>query len=81
VKLPCDISSKEFIKSLQKLGYNVTRQKGSHIRLTALNNGKQHHLTIPAHDPLKIGTLSAILSDIAQQFAIPKEEVIKKLFG
>jgi len=42
------------IKSLVPLGYTVTRQTDSHIRITTELNG-QHHITIPAHDLLKSG--------------------------
>jgi hypothetical protein len=41
----------------------VARQSGIHIQLTTQQYG-EHHDTIPSHDPLKIGTLSAILGDI-----------------
>lgn len=58
------ISAGELIKSLSKIGYEVTRQKGSHIRLTT-HFPKVHHVTVPNHDPIRIGTLSSILSDIA----------------
>ncbi|MBX2967390.1 MAG: type II toxin-antitoxin system HicA family toxin [Cyclobacteriaceae bacterium] len=34
MKLPRNISARELIKSLGKIGYEVTRQKGSHIRLS-----------------------------------------------
>ncbi|MDJ0658694.1 MAG: type II toxin-antitoxin system HicA family toxin [Crocosphaera sp.] len=34
MKLPRDLSSDDLIKALSKLGYGVTRQTGSHIRLT-----------------------------------------------
>ncbi len=60
MKIPRDISAQELIKSLQKLGYSVTRQKGSHIRLTTTSNG-EHHLTIPNNNPRKLGTLSSII--------------------
>ncbi|MCX5727868.1 MAG: type II toxin-antitoxin system HicA family toxin [Nitrospirae bacterium] len=43
-----------------QLGYSVTRQTGSHLRLMTSEHG-EHHLTIPLHSPLRIGTLSAIL--------------------
>ena len=56
MRLPRDTSAQELIKSLQKLGYVVTRQKGSHIRLTTTSNG-QHHLTIPNHNTLKLGNI------------------------
>jgi len=80
MKLPLNISADELINSAQKFGYVVTRQKGSHIRITTSING-QHHLTIPNHSPIKLGTLSSILNDIASHFNLSKEEVINRLFG
>ena len=80
MRLPRDISGKDLIKLLKPLGYEVTRQTGSHIRLTTAKNG-EHHITIPNHDPLKIGTLAAILSDIAVHFNKSKDELINELFG
>jgi len=79
MKLPRDIDSQQLIKSLNKFGYESTRQSGSHIRLSTQQNG-QHHITIPNHDPLKIGTLNAILTEVAQHLGIPKQELIEKLF-
>ena len=65
MKIPRNIDAQQLIKALHKYGYEPTRQTGSHIRLTTLQNG-QHHITIPNHDPLRIGTLNAILTDVAQ---------------
>ncbi len=60
MKIPGDIGSKKLIKSLEKLGYRPTRQSGSHIRLTRIKDNQEQHLTIPNHNPLKIGTLNNI---------------------
>ena len=60
MKLPRNVSTDELIGSLQKLGYTITRQKGSHIRVTTNLNG-QHHITVPNHSPIKLGTLSLSL--------------------
>lgn len=79
MKLPRNLSGDELIKKLKKLGYEPTRQLGSHIRITTEEKGI-HHITIPAHKPLKVGTLSAILKDIASHFKITREELIEKLF-
>lgn len=79
MKIPRDTSAKSLLKATEKLGYKITRQIGSHIRLTTMENG-QHHITIPNHDPIKIGTLSSILSEIADHFQTSKEEIIKRLF-
>ena len=64
MRLPRDVSGLRLSKRLEPLGYVVTRQKGSHMRLTTTQNG-EHHVTIPVHDPLRIGTLSSILTDVA----------------
>jgi predicted RNA binding protein YcfA (HicA-like mRNA interferase family) len=80
MRLPRDISAQELIKSLQKLGYTISRQKGSHIRLTTASNGV-HHITIPNHNPVKIGTLSSIIGEVAIHFKQTKEEIAEKLFG
>ncbi|MCK4291584.1 MAG: type II toxin-antitoxin system HicA family toxin [Planctomycetes bacterium] len=79
MKIPREISGEELAKLLKKYGYEITRQTGSHIRLTTTEKG-QHHITIPAHKYLKIGTLSSILSDIAIHFKINKGDLIKNLF-
>ena len=78
-KIPRDITGYELIKLIGKFGYQITRQTGSHIRLTTTENGI-HHITVPNHNPLKIGTLSNILSDIANHFQLSKKELLEKLF-
>jgi predicted RNA binding protein YcfA (HicA-like mRNA interferase family) len=80
VKLPRDISGKDLIKALSCLDYEVTRQTGSHIRLTTKRNG-EHHITVPAHDPIKIGTLNAILKGISEHNHLNRTELIRMLFG
>lgn len=79
MKLPRDLSGTDLVKALEKLGYEVTRQTGSHIRLTTLENG-EHHLTIPAHVPIKVGTLNAILKDVATHFELDRETLLEQLF-
>jgi predicted RNA binding protein YcfA (HicA-like mRNA interferase family) len=79
VKLPRDISGEELAKGLGRLGYHVTRQTGSHIRLTCALPS-EHHLTIPSHHPLRVGTLAAILSGVAAHQKISKDEVIARIF-
>lgn len=80
MKLPRSLSAIALIKALKKFDYEVTRQTGSHIRITTQLNG-EHHVTIPNHDPLKIGTLSGILTDAAKHLNMNKDELIHKLFG
>ena len=80
MKLPRDISGPELARLLKKLGYQISRQTGSHLRLTTNDRG-QHHVTIPNHDPIKVGTLSGILGDVARHFEINRDELLKRLFG
>ncbi len=79
MKLPRDLSGEELVKALSRLGYVVDRQTGSHIRLTTQQNG-EHHITIPNHSPIKIGTLSAILRDVETRFNLTRNECLKQLF-
>ena len=72
MKLPRDIGGEELCKVLSKLGYEVTRQSGSHVRLTTKGKG-EHHITIPRHSPLKPGTLNAILTEIADHLQMTKK--------
>jgi predicted RNA binding protein YcfA (HicA-like mRNA interferase family) len=80
MKIPRDLDADELIALLSDFGYEVTRQKGSHIRLTTFENG-EHHITIPQHTLLKIGTLSSILNEVADHFGISKKELSERLFG
>jgi predicted RNA binding protein YcfA (HicA-like mRNA interferase family) len=80
MKVPRNLSSERLIQLIANLGYETTRQTGSHIRLTTQENG-QHHVTIPAHDPLKIGTLNSILRSIAEHFSLTKDELVEKIFN
>ena len=57
MKLPRDLSARELIKALSSLGYRMTRQKGAHIRVTTQQGGN-HHVTIPDHNPIRVGTIA-----------------------
>jgi predicted RNA binding protein YcfA (HicA-like mRNA interferase family) len=80
VKLPRDLSGVELAAALRVLGYAIERQSGSHIRLATSRAG-EHHVTIPAHKPLKIGTLNAVMRDVAAHHALEREELLVRLFG
>ncbi len=78
MKLPRDISGVSLAKALRVLEYEITRQTGSHIRITTKLKG-EHHVTIPAHDPIKIGTLAGILADISSHHKISRDELLRLL--
>lgn len=80
MKSPRSLSAKELIKLLRLYGYGVSSQRGSHIKVTTQKAG-EHHLAIPNHDPLKIGTLNSILRQVAEHLGKTKEDVFNDLFS
>ncbi len=81
MRLPRDISEAELASLLRRYGYEITRQTGSHLRLTSAAKGTQHDITIPAHRSLRVGTLSDILADVAAYLEMEKESLVEDLFG
>jgi len=79
-KIPRDISGDELSKLLRKYGYEVVRQTGSHIRLVSKYQDTEHKITIPNHNPIKIGTLNNILNDVSEYLKISKQILISQLF-
>ncbi len=63
------------IKALQRDGWVIVRQKGSHIRLQKRIENEVLKLIVPAHKPIKRSTLSHIL----KQARLTVDEFIKKL--
>jgi predicted RNA binding protein YcfA (HicA-like mRNA interferase family) len=80
MKVPRDISGEELAKLLARYGYSITRRTGSHLRLTTAQRG-EHHVTIPNHKPLRIGTFSNIMNDVAAHLKVSKEALMKEIFG
>ena len=80
MKLPRDLTAEELINHLHVYGYQPTRQVGSHIRLTSNFKGAQHHITVPHHDYLKVGTLNSIIDDVTAYLKKDKQSFIAELF-
>jgi predicted RNA binding protein YcfA (HicA-like mRNA interferase family) len=80
MRLPRGLSGPDLARALKSLGYAPTRQTGSHVRLTTHKRG-EHHVTIPNHPSLRVGTLAAILADVAVHFEIGRDELLQRLFG
>lgn len=77
MKLPRDVSGAALVRMLVRRGYVQVRQQGSHARLTRRSGGMEHHVTVPLHNPIKTGTLNAILKDVAEQLGVSREELLK----
>ncbi len=79
MKLPRDMDAAELIKALAQLGYRPVRQAGSHIRLQC--DDPAHAITIPNHRPLRVGTLAAIMTDVAEKHRIERDVLLKLLLS
>ena len=73
-KLPV-ISGKELVNALEKAGFIVVRQKGSHVSLQKITDEGTYRTVVPLHTRLAKGTLI----DILHQTGLSKEELIDLL--
>jgi predicted RNA binding protein YcfA (HicA-like mRNA interferase family) len=80
MRVPRQLSGEDLRKALAVLGYEQTRQSGSHIRVTTHLRG-EHHVTVPEYKVLPFGTLKAILRDVARHFECTADEIVSRLFG
>jgi predicted RNA binding protein YcfA (HicA-like mRNA interferase family) len=81
VRLPRDLNGRELAALLHRhYGYDIVRQTGSHLRLTTTVKG-EHRVTVPAGGPLRVGTLAAVLAEVAAHHGIGRAELEETLFG
>lgn len=78
MRIPRDLRGAELADALRVFGYERTRQEGSHIRLTTTVGG-QHHLTVPNHAAVKVGTVRGILKAVASHHGLELKAVIQRL--
>jgi predicted RNA binding protein YcfA (HicA-like mRNA interferase family) len=76
--MPRDVSGRDLLRALARLGYQLSRQKGSHAIVTTQVRG-EHHVAVPVHDPIKIGTLNNILRDVAEHHGLTRDELLDRL--
>ena len=67
MKMPRNISGNDLISYLVSIGFQKVRQTGSHVRLELVVQDELFGITVPLHNPLKVGTLSNIIKDVAQK--------------
>jgi predicted RNA binding protein YcfA (HicA-like mRNA interferase family) len=77
-KLP-SVSGKRLISLMKALGYQIVRQRGSHVRLEKHTPAGTHKITVPDHDPIARGTLGDILHKLSIWNQISKEDLIERL--
>ncbi|MEW6220032.1 MAG: type II toxin-antitoxin system HicA family toxin [Thermodesulfobacteriota bacterium] len=60
-RIPSSLPFTAVVRALQRAGWVVVRQRGSHIRLHKHTTSETLKLTVPAHSPIKRSTLAQIL--------------------
>ena len=71
------LSGEELIRHLCKhWNYQRVHQVGSHVILQT-EQPEHHRVAVPAHTPLRIGTLNAILASIAAHKSVSKDEILR----
>jgi predicted RNA binding protein YcfA (HicA-like mRNA interferase family) len=77
VKLPRDLCGRDLAAHLCRTwGYQKVNQVGSHIILQTESPG-HHRLSVPDHNPLRIGTLNAILRQVAAAKGVARETILQ----
>ena len=76
MKLPRNVTGDQIVRGLQRVGYERTRQKGDHVYVTTQQNG-EHHVSVPLHNPVKIGTLANILGSVSSHLQVDRDELIR----
>jgi len=79
VRLPRDLSGDEVTIALARFGYRIKRQSGSHMQLVTLEGG-EHHVTVPRHGAVRLGTLRQIVREVANHSGLTTEQVLARLF-
>ena len=79
MRLPRHLSGADLAAKLSQFGYKQTRQTASHLRLTRTTPQGTQHITIPKHKALRVGTLDAILGEIARHLEISKAAVLEQI--
>lgn len=70
------VSGRELIKAFKEIGFQVVRQKGSHIRLARVYQGQKQFITIPDHKTIRKGTL---INGILKPIELSVEDLKKLL--
>jgi predicted RNA binding protein YcfA (HicA-like mRNA interferase family) len=79
MKLPRNVDGSVLASHLVKnWHYEHIRQTGSHLRLRT-EEPTSHSITIPNHRPLKTGTLSSIVKDVAEHKGVPVDGILAGL--
>lgn len=77
-KLPRSLNGSTLIRGLRRVGYVEIRTVGDHVQMQSRANGT-HQTTVPLHNPIKVGTLSAIISGVCRHLGINRDELFRRM--
>ena len=79
MKVPRSLQGRELADYLcRKWGYHEAHQTGSHILLDT-DTPTKHRISVPAHKPVRVGTLNNILRAVAQHKGVTREDILRGL--
>ncbi len=79
MKVPRDLSGAQLVKVLcRDWGYRQVHQEGSHVILQTESPSHQR-LSIPDHNPMRVGTLNGIVRVVASHKGVDREAVLNSL--
>lgn len=79
MKLPRDISGLRLVTVLcASWGYRKVNQEGSHMTLQT-DEPTRKRVVVPAHKFLRVGTLNAILRQVAEHKGVTREDILATL--
>jgi len=78
MKTPRGVSGERLARTLVRLGYGITTQKGSHAKLVH-PGPPRHSVLVPMHDSLRVGTLHAILTEVARAQSLSMDSIIESI--
>lgn len=82
MRLPTDLAGDALAAKLcRNHGYSLTRQTERHLCLISTYRWVEHQISIPSYDSLNVGTLSAIISDVASHLKVSREALAEDLLG
>ena len=79
MRIPRDVYGRDLADALcRDWGYREVNQVGSHIILETASP-VHHRVSMPAHKPLRLGTLSAILRQVATAKKVTRDAILDTL--
>jgi predicted RNA binding protein YcfA (HicA-like mRNA interferase family) len=80
MRLPRDIGGQDLARRLAVYGYSISRQTGSHLKLTSNMAGREHNITITTSRLLRMATLNEILAEVGSYVDVDRDTLTNALF-